>query len=176
MTIRTTRIPGMLVIEPSVATDERGTFAELYQMRELQRHGWQGGFVRTAMSQNRRRATLRGLHFQRPPFADAKLVTCVRGAMFDVVADVRPDSPAFGTWEAVELTEENRVCVFLPEGVAHGFQTLVDDTTMLYHIGAYYAPASAGGVCWDDPTLAIAWPLPPSVLSEQDRTWGPLQR
>jgi dTDP-4-dehydrorhamnose 3,5-epimerase len=174
--IRTTRIPGVLILEPAVAADARGSFAELFQARELEHHGFEGGFVRSALSHNHRRATLRGLHFQRAPHADAKLVTCVRGAMWDVIADIRPDSPTFGAWESVELTEENRTCVFLPEGVAHGFETLADDTTVLYHLGTYYARESSTGVRWDDPTLAIAWPLPPEVLSEQDRGWGLLRR
>ena len=176
MTVRTTRIPGMLVLEPDVAADERGTFAELFQQRELVRHGWTGAFVRSALSHNRRRGTLRGLHYQRSPHADAKLVTCIRGALWDVIADVRPDSPTFGTWESVELTEDNRVSVFLPEGVAHGFETLTDDTTMLYHLGAYYERQASAGVRWDDPSLAIAWPIAPAVLSDQDRGWGLLAR
>jgi dTDP-4-dehydrorhamnose 3,5-epimerase len=176
VTIRTTRIPGMLVIEPATLADERGGFTELYQMRGLAQHGWQGSFVRTALSYNRQRATLRGLHFQRAPFADAKLVTCVSGRLFDVIADIRPDSPAFGQWEHVELTAENRVSVFLPEGVAHGFETLADDTTVLYHLGAYYERDASGGVRWDDPALGVVWPLPPAVMSEQDRAWGALRR
>ena len=176
MTVRTTRIPGVLVIEPPVAADERGTFAELFQQRELARHGWNGGFVRSALSHNRRRATLRGLHYQQAPHADAKLVTCIRGAMWDVIADVRPESPAFGTWESVELTEDNRVSVFLPEGVAHGFETLTDNTTVLYHLGAYYDRQSSAGVRWDDPALAITWPFAPAVMSDQDRAWGLLSR
>ena len=176
MTVRTTRIPGMLVIEPGVATDERGFFAELFQQRELAARGWTGRFVRSALSHNRSRGTLRGLHYQRAPHADAKLVTCVRGALCDVVADVRPESPAFGTWESVELTDANRACVFVPEGVAHGFETLADDTTVLYHLGAYYDREASTGVRWDDPTLSIAWPLAPAVLSDQDRAWGLLAR
>ena len=95
--------------------------------------------------------------------------------MFDVVADIRPDSPAFGHWEHVELSAESRVSVFLPEGVAHGFETLDDDSTVLYHLGAYYDREASAGVRWDDPTLAIPWPLPPVVMSDQDRTWGPLR-
>lgn len=165
----------MLLIEPTVSSDDRGSFAELFQARELARHGWQGGFVRSALSHNRLRATLRGLHFQRAPHADAKLVTCVRGAVYDVAADTRVGSSAYGTWEGVELTAENRLAVFLPEGVAHGFETLADDSTVLYHMGAYYERDAGGGVRWDDPTLAIAWPLPPAVMSDQDRAWGPLR-
>ena len=165
----------MLVIESAVSGDERGSFAELYQMRALAQHGWHGSFVRSALSYNLRRATLRGLHFQRAPFADAKLVTCLSGRLFDVVADLRPDSPAFGQWEHVELSAENRLSVFLPEGVAHGFQTLADDTTVLYHLSAYYERDASAGVRWDDATLAVAWPLPPSVMSDQDRAWGTLR-
>jgi dTDP-4-dehydrorhamnose 3,5-epimerase len=175
MTIRPTRIPGMFVIEPSVSVDERGLFAELFQARELVRHGWSGAFVRSALSHNRKRATLRGLHFQRPPYADAKLVTCIRGAVYDVVADIRPGSPVFGAWEAVELTSENRLSVFVPEGVAHGFETLADDSMVLYHLSAYYHGDAGTGLRWDDPALAIDWPLPPALISEQDRAWGLLQ-
>jgi dTDP-4-dehydrorhamnose 3,5-epimerase len=164
----------MLVIQASAATDDRGSFVELFQARELAARGWDGRFVRTALSHNRHRATLRGLHFQRAPHEDAKLVTCIRGALVDIVADIRPSSPAFGTWEAIELTADNGVAVFLPEGVAHGFETLVDHTTVLYHLSAYYDRHASAGVRWDDPTLAIEWPLPPAVLSPQDRAWGPL--
>ncbi len=176
MNVRATSIPGLLVIEPAVIGDDRGSFTELYQSRVLAAHGWSGAFVRSALSHNRRGGTLRGLHFQRAPFAEAKLVTCIRGAMFDVIADVRPDSPAFGRWEAVELSADNRQAVFLPEGVAHGFQTLADDTTVLYHLGAYYEKAASAGVRWDDPTLNVPWPRPVSVMSDQDRAWGPLSR
>jgi dTDP-4-dehydrorhamnose 3,5-epimerase len=165
----------MFVVEPPVSTDDRGTFSELFQARELRRLGWSGAFVRSAISHNIARATLRGLHFQRPPYADAKLVTCIRGAVFDVIADVRPGSPTFGTWQAVELSAENRLCVFAPEGVAHGFITLEDDSTVLYHLGAYYERQAASGVRWDDPALAIDWPLHPAVMSEQDRAWSLMQ-
>lgn len=175
MTIRAMRIPGAFVIEPAIVSDARGSFTELYQARELAKLGWAGSFVRSALSYNRRTGTLRGLHFQRAPHAEAKLVTCISGALFDVVADIRPDSPAFGQWEAVELTGDNRVSVFLPEGVAHGFQTRTDDTTLLYHLGAYYQQPASAGIRWDDPTLAVDWPMPPAVLSDQDRAWGTLR-
>lgn len=176
MTIRGTEVAGVLVIEPAVASDARGTFVELFQARALAAHGWSGSFVRSALSHNRRRGTLRGLHYQRPPHADAKLVTCVRGALFDVVADVRPGSRTFGRWVGMELTEANQLALFLPEGVAHGFLTLSDDATMLYHLGAYHDRAASSGVRWDDPALAIAWPGAPAVISEQDRQWDALAR
>jgi dTDP-4-dehydrorhamnose 3,5-epimerase len=176
VSVRDTAIPGVLVVEPAVAADIRGTFMELFQARTLAAHGWSGSFVRSALSHNRQRGTLRGLHFQRPPHADAKLVTCVRGALFDVVADVRPASPTFGRWVGMELTEANQLALFLPEGVAHGFLTLTDEATMLYHLGAYYDRDSSSGVRWDDPALAIAWPGAPVVISEQDRQWDALSR
>ncbi len=171
-----TRVTGALLFEPSPATDERGWFAELYQLRELRAHGWGGEFVRTALSFNAQAGTLRGLHFQRAPHQDAKLVTCVTGAIFDVVADIRPDSPTFGHWDAFELSATNRRAVFLPEGVAHGFLTLSDDATVLYHLGAYYAREAGDGIRWDDPTLAIRWPGQPMTLSAQDQQWGTLTR
>lgn len=176
MNVRETEIPGVLAIEPAVASDARGTFVELFQSRALAAQGWSGTFVRSALSHNRLRGTLRGLHFQRPPHADAKLVTCVRGALFDVVADVRPGSPTFGRWIGMELTDANQRAIFLPEGVAHGFLTLSDDATMLYHLGAYYDRAASSGVRWDDPALAIDWPDVPTVISEQDQRWDALAR
>jgi dTDP-4-dehydrorhamnose 3,5-epimerase len=170
------RVPGVLLIEPRVSSDDRGWFAELFQAQELREHGYAGDFVRSALSFNQRAGTLRGLHFQRAPHQDAKLVTCVGGALFDVVVDVRPESPAFGRWEAFELSAENRRALFIPAGVAHGFQTLDDATTMLYHIGAYYHRDAGGGVRWDDPTLGIRWPAPPTTMSAQDTQWASLTR
>jgi dTDP-4-dehydrorhamnose 3,5-epimerase len=174
--IHSSRIEGVFVIEPTSAADDRGSFTEVYQLRILAEHGWRGSFVRSALSHNHRRGTMRGLHFQRAPHAEAKLVICVSGSVFDVVADVRPGSPTFGQWEGFELTPQNRRAVFLPEGVAHGFQALADDTTVHYHMSDYYAPQLGDGVRWDDPTLAVQWPIPPTVVSDQDRRWGPLSR
>lgn len=176
MNVHETELPGVLVIEPAVAADARGTFMELYQARVLAAHGWSGAFVRSALSHNRQGGTLRGLHFQRPPHADAKLVTCVRGSLFDVVADVRSGSPTFGRWIGMELSEANQRAVFLPEGVAHGFLTLSGDVTMLYHLGAYYDREASSGVRWNDPALAIEWPGAPAVISEQDQRWEALAR
>ena len=127
-------------------------------------------------SHNHQRGTLRGMHFQRPPHSEAKLVMCISGGVYDVMADVRPDSPTFGQWDACELTPENRRVLFLPEGVAHGYQTLSDNSTVHYHLSNYYAPNVADGIRWDDPTLGIRWPLPPSMLSDQDKRWGFLSR
>jgi dTDP-4-dehydrorhamnose 3,5-epimerase len=176
MIIHPTRVHGAFLLEPSTAADDRGTFTEVYQLRALADRGWHGTFVRSAISHNHKRGTLRGLHFQRAPHSEAKLVICIRGAVYDVMADVRPDSPTFGQWDGLELTPENRRTLFLPEGVAHGYQTLCDESTVHYHLSDYYAPHLGDGVRWDDPTLAIEWPLPPSILSEQDKRWGVLTR
>lgn len=172
MKILASRIPGVFLIEPAVIEDDRGWFAELFQQTALAEHGLASGFVRSALSFNRRAGTLRGLHFQRAPHEDAKLVTCVTGSLFDVVADIRTGSPSFGQWQSFELSVSNHRAILLPVGVAHGFQTLADDTTVLYHIAAYYVPESGNGIRWDDPTLAITWPKPPRVISDQDLRWG----
>jgi dTDP-4-dehydrorhamnose 3,5-epimerase len=169
---RAEAIAGVRLIEPAVSADERGWFAQLYEERELASAGLTGRFVRSALSCNRRAFTLRGLHFQRPPHGDAKLVMCITGALFDVVADVTPGSPTYGCWMGFELSAANRRVLAMPAGTAHGFLTLVPDTTVLYHISAYYVPGSGAGVRWDDPTLAIDWPAVPAVLSDQDRNWG----
>lgn len=174
MSIRPGRIDGVFVLTPRAQADERGWFVELYAERNLPGGGRSGPFVRSAISHNRHRGTLRGLHFQKAPHQDAKLVTCLSGALFDVVVDIRVDSPTYGRWEAFELTSDTHQSVVIPEGVAHGFQTLADDTALLYHIGAYYEASASGGIRWDDPALAISWPLVPTVMSDQDRAWGTL--
>ncbi len=171
MIIHATGLDGACLVEPSSSADDRGWFLELFEERTLAERGWDGHFVRSALSYNRQAGTLRGLHLQRPPHQDARLVTCVRGGMFDVLADVRPGSPTYGRWAGFELTADNKRLVFIPEGFAHGFQTLVDDTLVLYHISAYYTPDSGDGIRWDDPTLGISWPGPPVSISDQDRHW-----
>jgi dTDP-4-dehydrorhamnose 3,5-epimerase len=171
-----TRVHGAFLLELKTFDDDRGSFTEVYQLKALAERGWHGAFVRSAISHNHRRGTLRGMHLQRAPHAEAKLVMCISGAVYDVIADVRPDSPTFGQWDACELTPENRRVLFLPEGVAHGYQALSDNSTVHYHLSNYYAPQCADGIRWDDPTLAIRWPLPPLMLSEQDQQWGFLTR
>jgi len=176
VTLHPTRVHGAFLLELKTFADDRGSFTEVYQLQKLAAAGWTGTFVRSAISHNHVRGTLRGLHLQRPPHAEAKLVVCIRGAIYDVMADVRPDSPTFGKWDAYELTPDNGRALFLPEGVAHGYQALCDESTVHYHLSNYYAPEAADGIRWDDPTLAIQWPLPPSRLSEQDKRWGFLKR
>ena len=130
MNLHPTRVHGAFLIEPATSADDRGSFTEVYQLRALAERGWTGTFVRSAISHNHQRGTLRGMHFQRAPHSEAKLVMCIRGAVYDVMADVRPGSPTFGCWDAYELTPENRRALFLPEGVAHGYQTLSENSTV----------------------------------------------
>ena len=129
MILHPTRVHGAFLIELTTFGDDRGSFTEVYQLRALAERGWSGMFVRSAISHNHKRGTVRGLHFQRAPHSEAKLVSCIRGAVYDVMADVRPDSPTFGQWDAYELTPDNGRALFLPEGVAHGYQALCDEST-----------------------------------------------
>lgn len=170
MIFETTPIPGALVVSPEPAIDERGLFARTWCAEAFAARGLNAGLAQCATSFNRRRGTLRGLHYQSPPHMEAKLVRCTRGAMFDAIADLRRNSPSFGKWFAVALTESNRKMLYIPEGVAHGFQTLEDETEVFYQISVPYAPASAAGVRWDDPDIGIDWPeTPQRIVSERDR-------
>jgi dTDP-4-dehydrorhamnose 3,5-epimerase len=162
-------LPGVAEIEIVPATDERGLFARLFDAESFAAHGLATDFVQHSLSYNRRAGTLRGLHYQRDPL-EAKVVRCIRGRAFDVIVDVRRESPGWGRWCAVELSAERRNAVFVPKGCAHGFQTLVDETELLYLIDTPYRAEAAAGIRWDDPRLAIPWPMPDPILSERDRS------
>ena len=163
-------LPGAFLIEPQRHADERGFFARVCCQREFSAHGLKSDFVQSSVSYSKRRGTLRGLHYQAPPHAETKLVRCTQGVAFDVLVDLRPGSPTFKRWHACELTAENRRAVYIPEGMAHGFQTLVDDTELLYAISPFYEPAAGQGLRWNDPTLAVSWPImPPIVISPIDQ-------
>ena len=151
--------------------DERGYFARLWCANELAAHNMTAALAQTSLSYNRQAHTLRGLHYQAAPRAEAKVVRCVRGAIYDVLVDLRPSSPTYRRWIARELTAENGLALYVPEGVAHGFQTLTDDSEVLYMISEFHDPGSARGVRWDDPTFAVEWPHAPSVISERDRSY-----
>lgn len=169
MVLIETALPGAFIIEPELIEDDRGFFARLWSKEEFSLHGLNGRVVQANTSFNKRRGTLRGLHFQIEPNQEAKLVRCTAGAIYDVIADLRAESPTFRHWIGVELTSRNRLMLYVPEGFAHGFQTLEDDTEVAYQLSEYYHPESARGVRWDDPALSIKWPLPVTVLSERDR-------
>ena len=166
-----TSIPGVQVIDPTPHEDDRGRFMRAWCTREFADHGLKFLPVQANMGFSVRKGTLRGMHFQVPPAVEAKLVRCTKGAMFDVVLDLRPQSYTYGKWHGIELTAENGRMLYLPEGCAHGYQTLEDDTEMFYMTSAFYTPGAARGVRFDDPSFAIQWPLPASVISEQDCNW-----
>ncbi len=166
-----TKLEGSYLISLTRISDARGYFARGWCKDEFAKHGLNPNMVQLNTAHSHKQGTLRGLHFQRAPHAEAKFVRCTRGALFDVMVDLRPDSPTHRNWYGAELTPENGRMLYVPEGFAHGYQTLVDDTEMYYMTTATYAAASAGGVRFDDPAFAIDWPLPIAVVSEADRGW-----
>ena len=161
-------LDGLWVIEPERHEDVRGSFARLFCAESFARHGLPTAFPQCNLSTNARRGTLRGLHYQAPPHPDGKLVRCTRGAVFDVALDLRPASPSFRRWTGMVLSAANGRALFIPPGYAHGFQTLQDDSDLLYHMTAPYHPELARGVAWNDPDLAIDWPIPSPILSARD--------
>lgn len=165
-----TSIPGAFLIEMEPRQDERGFFARSFCREEFLAHGLNPDIAQCNVSLNPRKGTLRGLHYQAAPHAEAKLVRCTQGALYDVIVDLRPKSPAFCRWFGVELTAANRRMLYAPEGVAHGFITLAPDTEVFYQMSRPYQPEAARGVRWNDPAFAIAWPERPMVISEKDRT------
>ena len=161
-------LPGMLVLEAEPRRDDRGSFARMFCLEELGELGVDGGVRQANISQTVRCQTLRGLHYQLAPSAETKVVSCMRGAIHDVVLDLRPDSPTFGRHAAVELSAENRRMVVVPEGCAHGFLTLEDHCDAFYLVSAAHDPARERGVRWNDPAFAIPWPFSPAAISERD--------
>jgi dTDP-4-dehydrorhamnose 3,5-epimerase len=167
-----TTIAGAVLIELDRHADERGFFARAWSADELAAAGLVTGIAQCNIAFNERAGTLRGLHFQRPPHEEVKLVRCTRGALHDVIVDLRPDSPTYRGWLAVELTEENRTTLYVPAGCAHGYQTLVDGSEAFYMHSAPHAPEAEDGVRWDDPAFGIAWPdAEPRIMSAKDRSW-----
>jgi dTDP-4-dehydrorhamnose 3,5-epimerase len=169
---RETKLKGAYVIEPERFEDARGFFARSFSQIEFETNGLRSQFVEAGISFNSRKHTLRGMHFQAPPHAQAKLVRCTRGAIYDVMIDLRSDSPTFKQWFAQELTAQNRLLLYIPEGFAHGFQTLADETEVFYELSDRYMPASERGVRWNDPAFAIPWPATGAItINERDRTY-----
>jgi dTDP-4-dehydrorhamnose 3,5-epimerase len=166
-----TAVQGSYIIDLDLVEDQRGFFARTFCNREFAAHGLQPDFIQCNISLNHMRGALRGLHFQLPPAAETKLVRVVRGAVYDVVVDLRTDSPTYMNHLVVELTAENRRALYVPEMCAHGYQTLTDDVEILYQMGAAYAPELARGVRYDDQAFGINWPLPVTDISQKDRSW-----
>ncbi len=166
-----TTVAGAWVVEPERHEDDRGFFARTWDATVFAERGFSPAFVQSSISYNRHRGTLRGLHYQAAPHEEAKLVRCTSGAIFDVAVDLRPRSDSFMQWFGVELTVENRLALYVPEGCAHGFLTLTDDSEVTYQISEYWAPYAGRGVRWDDPAFRIDWPGDVVVINERDRTY-----
>jgi dTDP-4-dehydrorhamnose 3,5-epimerase len=170
MIFRETPLPGAWVLEPERIADERGFFARTWCRRDFEVRGLETDIAQCSVSFNHRRGTLRGLHFQAEPHAEVKLVRVNRGAIWDVIVDLRPDSPTYRRHFAVVLSAQAGHQLYIPKGMAHGFQTLEDATEVSYQISAFYTPEAARGYRWDDPAFAIPWPEPVTVISEKDRS------
>jgi dTDP-4-dehydrorhamnose 3,5-epimerase len=166
-----TELKDATIIELERREDERGFFARTWCQHEFEEHGLVARIVQANMSYNRLKGTLRGMHFQHAPYAETKLVRAVRGAIYDVIIDLRPESPTFKRWIGVELSADNRRALYVPEGFAHGFQTLSDDADVMYQVSAFYTPGAEGGLRYNDPSFDIQWPLPVSVISDKDAAW-----
>ena len=171
-----TELPGAFLIEVEPHQDERGLFARTFCGDEFAARGLASSFVQCGTSFNAHAGTLRGMHWQDPPHAEAKLVRCTAGAIFDAIVDLRPGSPTRGRWLSVELAAETRRMLYVPEGFAHGFQTLRDGSEIFYQMSRSFAPASARGFRFDDPAVGIRWPLPLGAISARDRELPKLRR
>ncbi len=168
-----TKLKGAFIIELLPITDTRGFFARAWCEREFQTHGLITHFVQANLTFSLRRGTLRGLHYQVPPFQETKLVRCTQGAIYDVIVDLRSQSPTYGQWLATELSADNRKMIYIPGEFAHGYQTLVDNTEVFYQVAEFYAPESERGIRWDDPAFGIEWPVhSPPIVSEKDERWS----
>ena len=170
-----TEIAGVWLIVPEPVEDERGSFARLFCRREFESHRLNAELAQCSASFNKRKGTLRGLHYQSEPHGEDMLVRCTRGALYDVAADIRPNSESYRRWCGFELSADNRTMLYIPRGVAHGFLTLSDETEIFYQMSQFYHPESARGVRWDDLSLAIRWPMPPAIISDRDRKLPSLQ-
>lgn len=170
-----TKVRGAFLLTPEKILDDRGFFARTWSEAEFSERGLDSKLVQCSLSFNKRRGTLRGMHFQRAPFAETKLVRCTRGVIYDVVLDLRPDSATFKEWVAVELSADNHQMLYIPKGCAHGFQTLTDEAEVFYQMSEYYNPASAAGVRWNDPFFAIEWPQEVSVIAPRDAAYADYQ-
>jgi dTDP-4-dehydrorhamnose 3,5-epimerase len=170
-----TKLAGAFLIELERHEDPRGFFARTFCRSEMTAHGLTGIVAQCNTAFTHRQGTLRGMHYQAPPAAETKLVRCIRGAVHDVIVDLRPDSPTYLQHVGVELTASNRVQLFVPEGFAHGYQTLEDETEILYLVSEFYAPDCERGLRHDDPALRISWPLPVTLISEKDSRWPSIE-
>jgi len=167
-----TKLKGAFIIDLDRKTDERGFFARAFCQHEFRDHGLKSVIAQANVALSAKKGTLRGMHFQYPPAAESKLVRCTRGAMLDIIVDLRPESPTYLEHISVELNEDNMTALYVPERFAHGYQALRDNTDTSYQVGEFYTPAAEGGLLHDDPRLKLKWPLPVSVISEKDQKFA----
>jgi dTDP-4-dehydrorhamnose 3,5-epimerase len=170
-----TNLPGAFVIELQRLEDERGFFARAFSQDEFEEHGLNPVIAQANIAYNTKKGTLRGMHFQYPPAAESKLVRCTRGAILDIIVDLRPESPTYLDHFEVELDEDNHLALYVPERFAHGYQALQDGTETSYQVGEFYTPGTEGGLKYDDPSLGLSWPLPVEVISPKDQGWLPYE-
>ncbi len=175
MIFSATKFPESQVVEPKKLEDNRGFFARIYCQNEFEEHGLPGVFVQMNLSVNPLKGTLRGMHFQVSPHEEDKLVRCTKGALFDVIVDMRPHSSTYRQWFGIELTESNYKMLLFPKGFAHGFITLTDDTEAVYLVSQFYTPGSENGIRYNDPAIGIEWPVEPVLISDKDANWAFLE-
>ena len=168
-----TKLKGAFLIDLERREDDRGFFARAFCQKEFAQHGLKPVIAQANIGFNRRKGTLRGMHFQFPPAAESKLVRASRGAVLDIIVDLRPESPTYMQHISVELSADNHRGIYIPERFAHGYQALEDNTETTYHVGEFYTPGSEGGLLYNDPALGLAWPLPVTVMSDKDQQWTP---
>ena len=171
MEFKETKLRGAYLVSIKKIADNRGYFGRAWCKDELAQHGLNPNMLQLNTALSHKKGTIRGMHYQEAPHAEAKFMRCTRGAIFDVIIDIRKDSPTRGQWFGAELTADNGMMLYAPEGFAHGYQTLADDTEMYYLTTALYAPTAARGIRYNDPSLRVEWPLPLSVISEADQKW-----
>jgi dTDP-4-dehydrorhamnose 3,5-epimerase len=171
MIFKESKLKGAFVIDLEKHQDERGFFARTFCRKELETHGLISDVAQANMSLSKARSTLRGMHYQKAPHEETKLVRCTRGALYDVIIDLRPESPTYKQWIGVELSADNYRMLFVPKNFAHGFITLAEDTEVTYMVSQYYAPGAELGIRWNDPQFAIQWPIDLAVISEKDASW-----
>lgn len=169
-----TKLHGAFVIDPEPFSDERGLFMRTYCKKEFEKAGISTEFVQFNQSVNKMKGTLRGMHYQYPPHAEVKLIRCIQGAVFDVIVDLRRFSPTFLQWFGIELSSDNLKMLSVPPGIAHGFQTLEDNSQLLYHHSSYYTPSAEAGLNYNDSRIGIRWPLPVLMISEKDKNYASL--
>ena len=171
MIFKETPLQGAFIIEPEILTDKRGAFARIFCQKEFENYGLDTNISQCSISLNTKKFTLRGIHYQNSPHEEAKLVRCSRGMIYDVIVDLRPNSPTFMEWTTIEISAENKKMVFVPKGFAHGFQTLEDYTEVIYQMSEFYYPGHSSGFRWNDPSFNIKWPTDPRVISSKDQSF-----